>query len=405
MKEYKSLFTFCGIVLSEIIAFAITNIFSLDFSMQVPIGNLILIFLLVMTGFTYFFIHLNKKLQETKKDNNKLKSELAENSIDYNSGNMLLMMAFTQSQYKELKISMLEEAYKKHNNLIAGLYLADIYSNGIEYNGKVFIKKNREKSARIYECMCDYDKYGVCEWMLGWYYQNRLIDKAKIKSNYIDIAEKYYIKSKDKGFPKAFNSIGNFMIKKLNGHVESEEINAIAMYIEASNKNDIFGTLNCGNHYFYKYKLNCNIEDIDSAIKYYKIAAQKKSEEGYLKLGICYEEKYSKTYHSSKDDSLLVKARNCYVKAITSIVFDNQFSASAYYKLGRLIAQYPNLANDTITKKAIKPYRFGNAYIECFVKSYEMFQAVMAMEDGSKATGTFKQYYDNIIRDFNNFAK
>ncbi len=408
MKKLNGLLTLCSIVLTEIVAFILSNIFSIEFSLQVPIGLLILIFLLTITFFTYFLIISNKKLQANKEENINLKLKLSQSDKDNNAGTMQLMMAFTQSQFKSLKINQLEEAYKTHHNLYAGLYLADIYSSGIEYKGKTFIAKDHEKSAEIYEDLLRYDNYGVCNWMLGWYYQNKLIKKAKIDPTHMQKAEEYYQKSMEQGFPKAYNSIGNFIIKKWNGHKDNEVINAISKYKIASDLGDVYATLNCGNyHLFTNYPKNGNIEEIKSAIIYYSMAANKKNEEGYLKLGMCYEEEYVKTKSSAENKELLKKARDCYVKSILSTVIDNQFGASAYYKLGILIIKYPelDLTNDTDTKKVITPFRFENAYIECFVRSYEMFQEVMAMEDSVKATGEFKSYYDNLIEDFKNFAK
>lgn len=419
-------------IIVTIVTILIERLFDFSAHINLPIGILVICTFILVSLVIFVISEKNRKIDniiienrkkldelksryekiiaEKEEEFSKVSAELCDarkalNNHERDMGTHLLTMAFTQNLYEPLKYIKLEEAVYKYKNVFAAFYLADIYSNGIEYKGKVFIKQEKEKAAEIYKEINEYDEYGVSDWMLGWYYQQKIINDAKTNPEHMKIAKDYYSSAMKKGFPKGFNSIGNFTLHnwaKDNEIAEEErEMEALKYYTAASEKGDIYGVLNKGNYYNTKFKSSKNICDLNNAIHYYKVAADKNSVEGLVKLGICKE----LIFEIENDRTHLDAAIECYIKSFTYTNSDNQFSASGYSRLGLLINRYPQykIGQDNKVIECISPMRFDDPAIECLVRSYEMFQKIMVMDNSKKAKGEFMRYYQELIDGFKSF--
>lgn len=260
--------------------------------------------------------------------------------FEKDKGNHLFLMALSQSLYEPLKIDLLEKAVVEHNNVLSALVLANLYNSGMEYNGKQVLFKSSEKAAEIYTKISEYDPYGVCDWELGWFYENQLIDAAKSLplSECLIIAREYYEKSAEKGYAKAYNSLGKFTHYGLGGMIRSFT-KAMEYYIKAASLGDIYAIMNCGLTSMDRFYDDPTRKDsLDEAEQYFISAALYNNNEGLLQLGIIYEIKIN------DDVNNLNKAKEYYIKSVLAV--ENQYSATAFYKLEKLINNNTILKND-----------------------------------------------------------
>lgn len=315
-------------------------------------------------------------------------------NIEHNEGDRLFLMALSQNLYEPLKFGLLEKAVTEHNNIFSALMLANLYSSGVEHNGKWFLPQNREKAAEIYIKMCNNDPYGVCYWELGWLYENQLIDAAKSLSHFesLKTAWDYYEKSAQKGYAKAYNSLGKFTFFGYGG-VNKNFITAIEYYIKAANLGDIYAIMNCGLINMDRYYDNpTRKESLEKAEEYFIKAALYNNCEGFLQLGIIYEIKMA------DDIKHLSKAKEYYIKAFISV--KNQYSATAYYKLGKLINNNVDLKEDNDIIIALGDKRYQDLAIECFTRSYEIFQT-LDLNNG-RLDGAYRKCYMELVAIFKN---
>lgn len=314
--------------------------------------------------------------------------------VEHNEGDKLFLMALSQNLYEPLKIGLLEKAVIEHNNILSALALANLHYSGIEHNGKQILPQNREKAAEIYIRMSEYDPYGACYWELGWLYENQLIDVTKSLSRFecLKIAREYYEKSAEKGYAKAYNSLGKFTFYGYGGANKSFTT-AMEYYIKAASLGDIYAIMNCGHINMDRYYDNPNRkESLEEAEKYFIKAALYNNSEGFLQLGIIHEIKMA------DDINHLNKAKEYYIKAFISV--ENQYSATAYYKLGKLINKNIDLKIDNDISTALGDRRYQDLAIECFTRSYEIFQT-LDLNNG-RLDGSYRDCYMDLIEAFKN---
>lgn len=317
-------------------------------------------------------------------------------NIEYDEGDRLFLMALSQNLNEPLKIGLLEKAVIEHNNILSALVLANLHYSGIEHNGKQLLSQNREKAAEIYVRMKEFDPYGVCYWELGWLYENQLINAAKLLSRFecLSKAHEYYEKSAEKGYAKAYNSLGKFAFYGYGGATKSFT-SAMEYYIKAASLGDIYAIMNCGHINMKRYYDNPNRkESLEEAEKYFIKAALYNNSEGFLQLGIIHEIKMT------DDKKHLSKAKEYYIKAFIAV--ENQYGATAYYKLGKLINNNVDLIKDNDIIIALGDRRYQDLSIECFTRSYEIFQT-LELNHG-RLYGMYRECYMELIEIFKNIS-
>lgn len=316
------------------------------------------------------------------------------NLLDDDVGNRLFLLSLGQNLYEPLKITLLKKATYEHKNVLAALYLGNLYAAGLKKDDIVYIEKDYDEAAKAYNHVRNEDKYGVTDWLLGWFYQKNLITDAKkndTKKN-IEIAKNYYEKSKEKKYPKAYNSLGNFAHYGYAGYTKDDDITAINNYKIAADLNENYAILNCGHYYNKKYKLTGDLNFLNQALDYYKKSAELNSPEGLLKVAESYE------ILLDDDISLLNEVKNSYIKCMLSGA--NKFAIIAYCQLGNLISKYIHLQNDDDIINSLAPMKTNNLTIECLLKSYELFLKIIAEEKLSESEkAKYLEIFTNSISD------
>lgn len=282
-----------GTIFSAMVSVVLSN---LGLAIQTAICiSIILLLIMVLVQLSVNYKEVKVKLEKQNKRISGDGSNVISDNID---GNNLLFMALTQDLAEPLRVSLLEKSANKYNNIVSALILANLYEYGVEKDGVVLLNGDKEKAFEVYKALEDYDEYGVSHWMLGWYYQNNFVAEAKrLNDNErLNKAREYFETSKDKGFPKAMNSLGNFIIYGHAGFDKKKDSgDMIAYYKAASEKGDNYATLNYGHYYLREYGLNKSMESLEKAEELYIKATEMKSPEGFVKLGVVKIEKYKKT--------------------------------------------------------------------------------------------------------------
>lgn len=363
------------------------------------IGTIVILLTIVMS-----LLYDNLKLIKNEKELNKMIENLQAKETNQNTlglnpmndkGTRLLLMALCQNYAEPLKIELLEEAYRDNKNVLASFLLADIYRNGIIRDGEYILMPNLKKAYDIYVQIENVDELGVSDWELGWIYENNLLDDINNldENNRLETACDYYKKSAEKGFPKAYNSLGKFYEQGLGG-IEYDFHEAEKNYAEAARLGDVYAIMNYGLLSMKKYYQDKQDKDLLLAERYFNKAIRYNNSEGFLQLGIINE------IRCDSNDTYLSETKQYYLKAIKTI--ENQYSATAYMKLGKLINRYAQLENDN---EIISLFEIPNTYhlsTECLRKSYEIFHKIE--ERGGRLDGDYyekykelKQYYNNLL--------
>lgn len=358
---------------SAVVSVIISNIF-LPMSISVFVGVVLLLIIFLLWVINFNKDEKQKMIEEIDELKNNLKevekknTELQNFPIESTLGNRLFLMAISQDLSNPLFIGILEKAVFDEKNILAGYLLGNIYSSGLEQNGKIIIKCDYNMATKVYRIINENDQYGVSDWMLGWFYQLNLIDdaQAKTEEENVRIAREYYECSRKKGYPKAFNSLANLMINKHAGFDASNEIEAISLYHEAAKLNDNYALLNCG-HYYKNQRKNYAV-----ALKYYLQSAELNCPEGCVNVGEIYE--ILSTTDNGMDNENLIKACHNYISCIKlgeSFSLKNQkkkFVAKAYYKLGNIMNNMDVLDEeiksffDNMEHRDFGPHCLSNAY-------------------------------------------
>ena len=408
-KGLKRLLALCVLLVEIVIARIMTPLLNNTTAISISLGHIVA-FTIIMISIVVFFFMLfldykencknkadeqDKLIKELEKHIEEQEKIIAKNNTSETNGDMLFLMSLSQNLYVPLKITLLKQAVNQHNNLMAALLLANLYSSGIEHEGRCVLKHDPEEAARIYESMCKYDAYGVCEWQLGWYYEKAIINAAKTleEEERLKRAKTYYELSAAKGYAKAFNSLGNFTHYGWGG-MSKNFPNAIGYYKQAANMGDIYGVMNCGLTCLTQYyKDNSQTDLLNQAQAYFETAAQYGDIEGILQLGMIYEIK------STNDSCCLNIAKQHYLEALKNV--DNQYSATAYFKLGKMINRHDALQSDEEIITALGESRYKDKALECFTRAYEMYQKLDSpVESGERLFGQYRECFNELIAIF-----
>lgn len=339
---------------------------------------------------------LNNEVESLKKEMEKIKSGHTVSPGEDKKGNDLLFMALTQHPAEPLKITLLEKATNEYNNIIAALILGNIYEYGVEKNGQVLLEGNIEKAFKVYDKVHENDNYGISDWMIGFYYENNYIDEAKKLNDderYIK-AKNFYEISKNKGFPKAKNSLGNFIKRGRAGYSFDKNSGLmIRYYSEADEQGDYYATINYGNYYLEQFRFSKNIKSLEAARDLYEKTAKMKSPEGYVKLAIVNIE----FFRRRNDIQYLENAKKNLIGSFS--YGTNQFAAAGYCILGALTKQYPKIFKKDVVEK-LPSDRFSNPIIECYVIAYEIFLGLKA--NGKNITDENNRYFEALSSAFQN---
>ena len=356
------------------------------------------IILTLLIGLFYDYSLLKKREKDKDKQINELKSKITNFNTfgtdpNKDKGTRLMLMALCQSNTEPLKHKLLDEATFKYRNLIAGLLLANTYKIGVKKNNNLIVSPDRKKAFDIYIFLEPFDMIGVSEWELGWIYENDLLELTHhlSESERKKTACEYYQKSAMKGFAKAFNSLGKFYYNGWGG-LEYNYHEAEKCYSKASELDDVYAIMNYGLLSMRRYYDHNPEKDLSEAESYFKKATQYDNAEGYLHLGIINE------IRSNHDPKLLEDAVDNYLKSINTV--DNQYSATAYFKLGKLINKYEKLKKDKRIINILGNVLSENFSIECFNRAYDIFHRIE--EENGRLDGDYVGYYDELKDHFYN---
>lgn len=350
------------------------------------------VILTLLIGMFYDYSLLKKQEKDKNIQINELMSKISilnTLGVDPNNdkGTRLMLMALCQSNTEPLKYRLLDEATFKYRNLMAGLLLANSYKIGIKKNNNFIVSPDRKKAFEIYNYLESFDIIGVSEWELGWIYENDLLDLTHHLS---DLERKktaceYYQKSAMKGFAKAFNSLGKFYYKGWGG-LEYNYHEAERCYSKAADLDDVYAIMNYGLLSMRRYKDHNLEKDLLEAESYFIKATQYDNAEGYLQLGIINE------IRSEHDSKFIEDAVDNYLKTINTV--ENQYSATAYFKLGKLINKLEKLKNDKRIINILGDVSPEELSIECFNRAYGIFHRIE--EENARLDGDYIEFYDEL---------
>lgn len=389
------------VIIEAMAAYFITKLFNISSLISINIGYLIGVIIILLSIFFFIMQYVLKVIEESKENKEKVQklsariSNMNQIKLDMqsNKGDRLLLMSLSKSIYEPLKISLLEKAVE-NNNVLAALMLANLYYSGIKHEGKCVLPRSPEKAAEIYIKIKEHDVYGVSEWELGWFYENNLIEDAKnlSESERLKKARKYYEESVYKGYAKAHNSIGKFLYRGWGG-LNRSFTEAMENYRTAAKNDDVYGIMNCGLISMDKYYENSKEKAfLEEAEKYFIHAASYNDAEGLLQLGIVYEIKIQDNI------KYLNNAKKYYLKVAT--IAKNQYSATAYYRLGKLLNNHSDLQRDTDIINVFNNIKHQDLAIECFTRAYNIFQSLDL--NGDRLDGKYRECFDNLIQVFKN---
>ena len=378
------------IFFSAVVSFIFSS-FGFSLELSVFIGAALFLIMVIVNLF-----EKNDKLEDEVEILKKKLNEENSNVLDeFKDGNNLLFMALTQDFAEPLRVSLLEKSAMEYKNLISALILGNIYGCGIEKDGVTLLDEDKEKAFEIYKAIEPYDNYGVSQWLLGWYYQNSYVEEAKKLDDNKRLMEAkiYYENSMQMGFPKAMNSLGNFIFYGYAGFDSKKDSDKmISYYTKASEKGDTYALLNCGHYFLREYAHDKNLASLEKAEELYMKATEMKSPESFVKLGVVKLEKYKITHD-----------RKCFEAAaenfIASLSFGtNQFVAAGYFMLGNLLKQYMSFLNEEVIREVVfsNKLKFSNLIIECYVKSYEIF---LSLTDKKKILSGENRKIFNLLLD------
>ncbi len=355
----------------------------IDFVFSVPIVVLIVsvlvaIGLLLMGNCTAKIDGLQHENAELKQKNTCLLQKTVNGQMQkVTEGDVFFHMALSQPMGTPLQTELLKHALENHN-VYASLLLGNLYQSTA--------KKEYEKAVSVYKSIREYDFTGVSDWMIGRLYEKNLVAEAQIvdESTRLQQAKEYYLLSKTKNYPKALNSLGKFHYYGWGG-CSNDRLEALKYYKDAADRHDIFGCLNCGHSEMKFYMENKNKEHLYNARTYFIKAAQYNNPEGWVQLGITYEE--------CKE---FVKAKQCYLHSVK--FGSNPYVATGYYKLGCLM-NHGNLSKkDSDVRELLNCTGDTNYAVECFKRSYEIYRD--SLQDGLSITGDYFTCYSTLVEAF-----
>lgn len=344
-----------------------------------------------------------KALFQLKDENTKLQKAILNASrslYDETNGNNYLFMALTQDPAEPLKVSLLEKSVHEYGNSMAAIILGSIYEYGVEKNGLILRHAELDKAKELYREFAERDMSGVCDWQLGWFAQKEAFRDSielKRKDELLYEARKHYEQSMKKGFPKAKNSIANFMKNGWAGYdSENDHMTMIYYYTEASQQGDYYAALNSGHYYLDQSKMKTNKEEKESMLvnarDRYELAAKMNSPEGAIRVSMTELELYQITGIKDHLD-------NAWKSMCDSVKYgENEFSAVGYCLLGNLLSRYPEFHNVDIYDLLKISKGTHKVYVECYERAYAMF--VKLISQGKKLSNNSQSYFDLLTKSF-----
>ncbi len=380
-------------IISITASFIFASVAETEYLLNIPLKLLIVIVSLAV-GIAIFTTgsllgelnSVKSRKAELEQEVNALTKKTAALEIGNESaGQRFFDMALSQKMCSPLQMELLKHAANEHN-VYAALTLASLYTTEPELNGSTASAKEYDMAAEVYKSISEFDTTGVSDWMLGWFYENNYTSEAQAleKEQRLELAKDCYIISKAKGYPKAINSIGKFYYYGWGGY-ELSEVKAIHHYEEAADLDDVFGCMNCGHAEMERYKVKGRPENLRQAREYFTKAAQYNNTEGWVQLGnVCIE---CGDYTNAKE---------CYLKSLNGGI--NPYVATGYYQLGCLINNSKISDKDSEIRLALGCSQNADYAIECFKKSYEIYQA--SLINGIGINGFYRTCYEKLVAAF-----
>ena len=121
----------------------------------------------------------------------------------------------------------------------AGIYLGNLYDNGVVLNGAELLPQDYEKARKCYEAAAKCDGTGVAAWLIGSGYEDENYGKGLDKLQREEIALQWYEKSAKYHYGKAYSSIGKFSLYGKGGK-EADTIKATQEFDKAKECGDTF---------------------------------------------------------------------------------------------------------------------------------------------------------------------
>lgn len=394
----KKTITCISIIVEVVISLVLDKMYNCkinNVSLFIIVGiPMVLMTLIISIGLDCFYLKKKKTDMKTRIDY--LESRLSDvSTLGVNpyedKGTRLLFMSLCQNYTEPLRITLLKESAFTHHNMISAILLANIYRSGIKQDDKFLITPDLEKAYEVYNKVEKNDQLGISAWELGWIYENNLIPLTQkmTETDRKNIAYKYYEVSAEKGFPKAYNSLGKFYYNGWGG-LDYNYHKAEKYYSKAAELDDIYAIMNYGLLSMKKYSIQKEEKDLIEAERYFKKAIQYDNTEGYLQLGIIYDIKIS------KNPKYVYESKKYYITAIKMV--ENQYSADAYYRLGKLINRFEELENDDEILKMLGKMKLKRASIECFNRALEIFSK--AEQKNYRLDGDYKKDYEELKKHF-----
>ena len=413
MKKAGKILAVLSSVVLIVVTYFLEEIFGTEYKCNIPLGHLIAGCIVALFIIVTLYSKINENKSEAEKQINELEEKVAlsektvamSNNLDIGSpkakGNSYLLMALSQNNYEPLKIEMLKKSAEDYHNVLAALILGSMYESGVECDGKTVLKKDRNKAYALYEKVNGYDDYGVTDWLLGFAYEKNRISAGKelpSDSERRAIAYKYYEASLNKGYPKAYNSLGKFY---QYGWIDGtpDKVKATGNFAQAAELDDVYATLNCGHLQMKDYLSATKAEGtLLKAEAYFKKASEFNNAEAWLFLGIVSEEKIE-LYKNDKDKDkykYINDAVKYYKKSFEKT--GSQYSAAGLYRLGLLINNYPQLKTNQSLAEALNADNASDLEIKCFSKAYIAFEKLIL--EGNTLSGQYASCYNELSKSF-----
>lgn len=361
-----------GAVLNHKIPVKIDREVSLIWVISVPLVLLFILYLILV----YFKI----KSREAEKQRRELSSKIESlNATLSSEGNKLFFLALGLDTYEPSKVNLLHDAAVLHHHSLSGIYLGNLYHNGLKNHQTVIIEKNYEKANYYYSLVLDCDPTGVAAWRLGWMYEQGYLEKQLPKIEREKIAYGYFLKSAKLHYPKAFNSLGKFYQNGRAGLIQNR-VEAISYYRKGAQSGDFYATLN-------EAYLHATVpEEFALAEECFQNAVRMNSPLAWLKYGMFLEENYEVLKGRHGKEEIL----NCYLQ---SVKYENSnVYGRAYYYLGSFIKNNPDIE----LPDGLLPHRHGEPVQRCLDEAYDTLQAII--DSGVSLNGDLQRIYNLLKR-------
>ncbi len=282
----------------------------------------LIILIIISTFISYIILTLYYESKNLKREEMHQKEIVAKEKIikDNNSnkqteGNRLFELSLGLHTFNEIRFPLMNKAAIEFNDIYSAVVLANLYISGL---GDI-IQQDYQKAIDLYNCVIDFDTTGLVNWSLGWMYENGLGCDVDLNQALL-----LYQKAAQKGYGKAYNSLGKFY--QYGKILDKDDIKAGENYLKAAKKGDINGALNAG--FLYAKKL----AQPKRAEEQFKVAIELGSAVGKLHLGKLY------LYHSDVFSNVTnQEIADLFTKAISSNYLSERQIACGYFGLANVL--------------------------------------------------------------------